>query len=195
MLLFGRSPQTWGNQDAKDTGADSAAYRVGGTHARLLDGYARRYAASVRTRRRAGSARGRQPREACLSSAGSLGLSVRRRIALLAPESRTSEYQPALPLDEAEGEPRRGTNPRECAGAPGLADANRERRWLSAIAECAENASRAESRPGGFCAGTRMRQPVIVFTEFATRSERLYSSSWHDPDARSSTPARRDFTA
>lgn len=145
---------------------------------RLLDSYATQVCREASAR---GDSRARLAavtlEKRALSSAGSLGLSVRRRLALLAQESSgPREFQPALPLDEAEGETETGDEPPSSVlAAPGLADANRERRWLSAIAECAENASRAESKARRLLRlVARMQQPVIVFTEFRDTLERLY---------------------
>jgi superfamily II DNA or RNA helicase len=116
-----------------------------------------------------------------LSSAGSLAASARRRLSLVAEGPVTPvEYQPGLPL-EAEDEATDAAEdapPDGVLSVPGLADVARERRWLSAIAECAENASRDESKTRLLLRLLRrMRQPAIVFTEFRDTLERLHRAA------------------
>jgi superfamily II DNA or RNA helicase len=115
-----------------------------------------------------------------LSSAGSLAASARRRLALLAQAPAAPiGYQPELPLEPAEdsGTDAADAPPDTILSAPGLEDAGRERRWLAAIAECAENASRRESKTRLLLRLLgRMRQPVIVFTEFRDTLERLQAA-------------------
>jgi superfamily II DNA or RNA helicase len=115
-----------------------------------------------------------------LSSAGSLAASARRRLALLAqaPAARLG-YQPELPLESAEDSSTDAADapPDTVLSAPGLEDAGRERRWLAAIAECAESASRRESKTRLLLRLLgRMRQRVILFTEFRDTLERLQAA-------------------
>ena len=177
---------------------------------RLLDDYTSRVCREAEVR---GDTRARLAaivlKKRALSSAASLAASVRRRLFLIADGmSPPVEYQPGLPLepDERESEGLPDTVPDEELEVPGLVDAARERRWLSVIAECAENASRHESKTRLLLRLLRrMRQPAIVFTEFRDTLERLHraaASSGHDvfllhgglsPDERLS--ARRAFGA
>ena len=58
--------------------------------------------------------------------------------------------------------------------APGLADATRERRWLSAIAEAGRLAARAETKTRVLIRLVRrVREPIIVFTEYRDTLGRL----------------------
>jgi superfamily II DNA or RNA helicase len=113
-----------------------------------------------------------------LSSAGSLGASARRRLVLLAdaPVPRV-EYQPSLPLSPDDVEPgdRDDELPDAVLAAPGLEDVGQERRWLAAIASVAENAARHESKRRLLLRFlNRVREPVLVFTEFRDTLEQLY---------------------
>lgn len=110
-------------------------------------------------------------RKRALSSAGSLARSLRRRLALLA--ARPAEpLQLGLPL--ADEDPLSDAEPDGALAAPGLADARREQRWLSAIAEAAGHAARRESKIRFLVRLLgRVREPVIVFTEFRDTLERL----------------------
>jgi superfamily II DNA or RNA helicase len=98
-----------------------------------------------------------------LSSAGSLARSVQRRLDCL---GRLDEHaQLALPLDEDDG--RDDQEPGWLLGAPGLADAQRERAWLAAIGEAASKAARRESKVDALVRLVRRaREPVLVFTEY-----------------------------
>jgi hypothetical protein len=58
---------------------------------------------------------------------------------------------------------------------PGLADARRERQWLRAIAEAARTAARSESKIRRLLRLLdRIREPVIVFTEYRDTLARLH---------------------
>lgn len=149
---------------------------------RLLDDYTARVCREAAAR---GDSRARLAvvvlKKRALSSAGSLAASARRRLALLADRLGTPvEYQPGLPLGPEEGatDGAEDAPPDDVLSAPGLGDVARERRWLSAIAECAENASRAESKTRLLLRLLgRMHQPAIVFTEFRDTLERLHRAA------------------
>jgi hypothetical protein len=67
--------------------------------------------------------------------------------------------------------------PDSTLGAPGLADAVRERRWLESIIEAAEDAARSESKVRLLARLLRrMNEPAIVFTEYRDTLERIRSS-------------------
>ena len=112
-----------------------------------------------------------------LSSAGSLAASARRRLALLADVPTPAfEYQPSLPLSSDESDQDAADEaPDAVLAAPGLEDAGRERRWLSAIISSADNAARRESKQRLLLRFlNRVREPVLVFTEFRDTLEQLY---------------------
>ena len=113
-----------------------------------------------------------------LSGAGSLAASARRRLVLLADVSAPRlEYQPSLPLSADGMEPGEGDDelPDAVLAGPGLEDIGQERRWLSAIVSVAENAARDESKRRLLLRFlTRVREPVLVFTEFRDTLEQLY---------------------
>ncbi|HVL68974.1 MAG TPA: DEAD/DEAH box helicase [Vicinamibacterales bacterium] len=104
-------------------------------------------------------------RKRALSSARSLALSVRRRLALLAGGSPATEHQLRLPLlDE---DPLADAPDDDLLAAAGLADSDRERTLLEQIALAAEHAAGDESK-ARFLRRLlrRVREPVIVFTEY-----------------------------
>jgi len=122
-------------------------------------------------------------RKRALSSASSLADSARRRLDLL--DSATHDpgaQQLRLPIDvdglleDAE--------PDAVLGAAGLGDVARERRWLAAIVEAAVWASRHESKAARLARLlSRIREPVIVFTEYRDTLVRLARSlSGHGPE-------------
>lgn len=110
-------------------------------------------------------------RKRALSSAGSLAASVDRRLTLLvSPDAE----QIALPLDDRDEDPLDDDVPASALAVPGLADGRRERRWLSAIAEAARSAARAETKVAYLLRLLRrVREPVIVFTEYRDTLLRL----------------------
>ena len=117
-------------------------------------------------------------RKRALSSAGSLYASVERRLTLLSgrPEEPS---QLNLPLDPGGTKihSRMTRRPRVLA-VPGLGDAKRERRWLSAIAEAARLAATNESKAGFLLrllarSGRRLGEASIVFTEYRDTLARL----------------------
>jgi superfamily II DNA or RNA helicase len=112
-------------------------------------------------------------RKRALSSAGSLVTSVLRRIDLLSQQPPTDEHQ-QLGLPLADEDPLADEEPLDVLSAPGLADASRERRWLTAIAEAGRLAARAESKTRILMRLLRrVRQPIIVFTEYRDTLARL----------------------
>jgi superfamily II DNA or RNA helicase len=140
---------------------------------RLLDRYTDRVCREARAR---GDTRARLAaiilKKRALSSAESLAVSARKRLALLATTPPPAECQLGLPLgdeDRLEDE-----EPFAALAAPGLADAGREQRWLAAIVEAAQNGARRESKARFLLRLlSRMRQPAIVFTEYRDTLERL----------------------
>ena len=104
-------------------------------------------------------------RKRALSSATSLAASVVRRVTLLADVSRPSAEQLLLPL--ADEDPLDDLEPDAVLGARGLADAGRESRWLAAILEAANAAAGHETKLHALLRLLRrIREPVIVFTEY-----------------------------
>jgi Helicase conserved C-terminal domain len=104
-------------------------------------------------------------RKRALSSAGSLALSVERRLELMTAASAPAERQLLLPL--ADEDPLSDAMQDDDLAAPGLADVRKERRWLGAIAEAARDAARAESKAVRLLRWlARVHEPVIVFTEY-----------------------------
>ena len=111
-------------------------------------------------------------RKRALSSAASLAASVRRRLTLLSAVPTADAAQLQLPLlDE---DPLPDDEPSHELAAPGLSDVRRETRWLQAIAEAAGTAARAETKARRLVRLlNRVREPVIVFTEYRDTLERL----------------------
>jgi superfamily II DNA or RNA helicase len=112
-------------------------------------------------------------RKRALSSAASLAASCRKRLALLGGSTAAAaEHQLTLPLGEEE--PLEDHEPDSILAAPGLADGARERRWLAAIGEAAQYAAQNESKVRFLIRLlSRVREPVIVFTEYRDTLERL----------------------
>jgi ERCC4-related helicase len=141
---------------------------------RLLERYTSRVCAESRAR---GDREARLAaivlRKRALSSAASLAVSCRRRLVLLGTIPMTSsEHQLPLPLGDEEAV--EDVAPDSILGAPGLADAARERRWLESIVEAAEDAARDESKIGLLARLLRrMKEPAIVFTEYRDTLERI----------------------
>jgi hypothetical protein len=81
-------------------------------------------------------------------------------------------HQLSLPLGDEEAI--EDVAPDSILGAPGLADAVRERHWLETIVEAAEDAARIESKIGLLARLLRrMKEPAIVFTEYRDTLERI----------------------
>ena len=112
-------------------------------------------------------------RKRALSSASSLAVSCRRRLALLrgGPVASTEQQLP-LPLSDEES--LEDEEPASILAAPGLADAARERHWLAAIVEAADQAAHDESKLRVVARLLRrMKEPAIVFTEYRDTLERI----------------------
>jgi len=141
---------------------------------RVLEAYTSRVCAESRAR---GDLQARLAaivlRKRALSSAGSLAVSCRRRLALLTagPEAST-EHQLPLPLGDEE--PLEDEELASILAAPGLADSARERRWLATIVEAADQAAHDESKLRLVARLLRrVQEPAIVFTEYRDTLERL----------------------
>jgi ERCC4-related helicase len=140
---------------------------------RLLERYTSRVCAESRAR---GDMEARLAaivlKKRALSSAASLAVSCRRRLALLTTMPvASSEHQLPLPLGDEELE---DEAPGSILGAPGLADAARERRWLESLIEAAAHAARSESKVRLLARLLRrMKEPAIVFTEYRDTLERI----------------------
>lgn len=104
-------------------------------------------------------------RKRALSSASSLAISVRRRLARLGAAPFQDEQQLLLPLlDE---DPLDDGLADEVIGASGLSDVALERACLEEIAAVADQASRRESKLALLRRLlARTREPIIVFTEY-----------------------------
>jgi hypothetical protein len=103
-------------------------------------------------------------RKRALSSAASLALSVRRRLALLTSPPAPGVEQLRLPWNED----RLGDEaPEDLLGARGLDDEARERACLEEIAGAADEAARVESKLAFLLRFVRrVREPVVIFTEY-----------------------------
>jgi superfamily II DNA or RNA helicase len=112
-------------------------------------------------------------RKRALSSAGSLGASVERRLALL--NGSPDPWQLMLPLTPvADEDPLADDEPRAAISPPGLADPKLERRLLAAIAETARLAASDEQKTRFLLRLlSRIREPAIVFTEYRDTLARL----------------------
>ena len=111
-------------------------------------------------------------RKRALSSAASLLLSVRRRLALLGSTPDSGEHQLPLPLQDED--PLNDGLPDDVIGASGLSDVPLERACLAGIADAAEQAARSESKLALLRRLLeRVREPVIVFTEYRDTLARL----------------------
>jgi superfamily II DNA or RNA helicase len=111
-------------------------------------------------------------RKRALSSAGSLAGSIRRRLALLAGPPPAALEQPRLPL--ADEDPLEDDEPTATLSLPGLPDARREQEWLTAIAAAADAAAGRERKAHRLARLlARVREPVLVFTEYRDTLVRL----------------------
>ena len=105
-------------------------------------------------------------RKRALSSAGSLAVSLARRLDLLSSQFAAGAVQLQLPLAEREDDVGDCVGD-EVLGAPGLTDPVRERRWLGTLLEAARRAAQHESKHALLCRFlTRTSEPAIVFTEY-----------------------------
>jgi superfamily II DNA or RNA helicase len=116
-------------------------------------------------------------RKRALSSAGSLAISCRRRLMLLgARPDAPPEDQLLLPLDQEDAVDDAEPDVM-ILGARGLADAAREHRWLEAIVEAADDAAAHESKIALLLRLIgRVKEPIIVFTEFRDTLARLHAA-------------------
>ena len=104
-------------------------------------------------------------RKRALSSAASLALSVRRRLALLGTAPAPVEQQLLLPLQDEDPLDDRLRD--DVIGVSGLSDVTLERARLEEIALLSERAAQAETKFGLLRRLlTRTTEPVIVFTEY-----------------------------
>lgn len=104
-------------------------------------------------------------RKRALSSAGSLLTSIRRRAEMLLGLHRPDGGQ--LPLPLADEEPLGDADDGTVLGVPGMSDSRREQRWLGALAEAAQHASRGETKTRYLVRLLgRVNEPAIVFTEY-----------------------------
>jgi superfamily II DNA or RNA helicase len=111
-------------------------------------------------------------RKRALSSAASLAASVRRRFDLLVAPVPSPAEQLRLPMWEEE--PLEDDAPEGVLAAPGLSNAALERRWLAVIAEAAQRAAASESKIRFVRRMLRrIREPVIIFTEYRDTLARL----------------------
>ncbi|MGH9309090.1 MAG: DEAD/DEAH box helicase, partial [Vicinamibacterales bacterium] len=139
---------------------------------RLLEAYtARVWTESRRRQDAAGELVATLLRKRALSSAASLAISARRRLALMA-RAAPIPSQLLLPLDE-EDVPQ-DEQPEGVLGARGLNDADADRRALSAIADAADAAAGAEAKVLALVRLLRRaREPAIVFSEYRDTAGRL----------------------
>lgn len=109
-------------------------------------------------------------RKRALSSAASLSASADRRHRLLDARDAVIEHQLVLPLDgDIEDD-----EPDAVLGAPGFADVTSERRQLADLVAAAQLAAGAESKLRRLLRLLRrVREPVIVFTEYRDTLLRL----------------------
>jgi superfamily II DNA or RNA helicase len=102
-------------------------------------------------------------RKRALSTAASLGASIRRRMELLEGAPAPDERQLLLPLDEGAGDAASD----DVLAQPGLDDPAREGAVLARLARLAARAANHESKIRALCRFVRrVRQPVIIFTEY-----------------------------
>jgi len=112
-------------------------------------------------------------RKRALSSAASLDASIRRRLDLLAGSLPEPAIQLALPLSD-EDPIEEDAAPSHVLAIPGMQDGRRERRWLTSIAQAAQNASRLESKTRRLLRLlARVSEPFILFTEYRDTLHRL----------------------
>ena len=113
-------------------------------------------------------------RKRALSSAFALAVSIRRRAALLTARAEPPGLETQLLLPLADEDPLEDDEGM-MIGAPGLSDVKRERWWLEAVAAAAREAARRESKLRWLLRLLRrVREPVIVFTEYRDTLRRLY---------------------
>ena len=116
-------------------------------------------------------------RKRALSSAASLGRSLRRRLELLDGQPVPASRQLLLPLGGLEEDPQD-----DCVGdgllaAGGIGDPNIEKRWLARLIAAADAAAHAESKARSLLKLLgRAAEPAIVFTEYRDTLEHLHTT-------------------
>jgi superfamily II DNA or RNA helicase len=181
IMMFRRSRADAGIASARRsvllTVRPSAAER---TLHRLIDRYT---TAICRDARGRGDARARLLavvlKKRALSSAGSVGLSIRRRMDLLGGAQQTTQL--LLPLGDEE--PLGDDVDDETLAAPGLGDSALERHLLERIARAAGRAASESKTAFLLRMLRRMHEPAIVFTEYrdtVTRLHELLTAAGHD---------------
>jgi superfamily II DNA or RNA helicase len=141
----------------------------------LLDRYSRQIWEESEAR---GDDRGRLVsivlRKRALSGAGSLAASILRRIRLLANQAETGSDASQMKLPLGDDERLDDEEPDAMLAAPGLADSRRERRLLAAVAQVAQRAAGSETKARYLVRLLgRIREPVVVFTEYRDTLRRL----------------------
>ena len=174
LLLFRRSPRDIGGR--ADRRSTLVFVRPSDAELRmhqLLEDYTRRvWRESARRGDELATLAAIVLRKRALSSAASLAASVRRRLDLLVTPAPPPTEQLRLPMWEEE--PLDDDEPDRALAAPGLANAPLERRWLAVIAEAARRAAINESKIRFIRRMLRrVRQPVIIFTEYRDTLIRL----------------------
>jgi superfamily II DNA or RNA helicase len=136
---------------------------------RTLDRYVRRLMNDAVDAAGAGLLASVLARRAC-SSAFSLARSIERRMSLLAGAPRAEPPQPTLPFTDPEGD----EEPASELGMPGLRNESEEHVWLRDVAAAARAAASQESKIGALKRLLRrIREPVLVFTEYRDTLEHL----------------------
>ena len=188
IVLFQRTRNDVGLRVRRRTSLLSVTLSEGErrTH-RLLEQYASNLCSESRAR---GDAHTRLLaivlRKRALSSVSALAVSCSKRLALLeTPGQPPPAEQLSLPLDDDEVL-RDDEAPDSILSATGLADISGERQWLEAILEAARHAAIRESKVERLKRLlARIREPVIVFTEYRDTLLRLCDQlhSSHQPIA------------
>jgi superfamily II DNA or RNA helicase len=139
---------------------------------RLLERYADRVRAEAGRDENGGVLAAIVLRKRALSSAGSLLASAGRRAGLLSGAAPPQPAQLSLPLGDED--PLDDDAPLAALSAPGLRDAQLEQRLLGAIVRAAAAASVRETKTACLLRLLRrLREPVIVFTEYRDTLARL----------------------
>lgn len=113
-------------------------------------------------------------RKRALSSAASLAVSAERRLACLDGPAGAAADQLTLPFDAGGETDAEDEEPGLVLSAPGLADRDRERRWLTVIAAAARRAAAHESKAARLARLLqRTNEPALVFTEYRDTLQRL----------------------
>lgn len=119
-------------------------------------------------------------RKRALSSASSLAVSVRRRLALLTSPPAPAAEQLLLPWDE---DRLADDAPDDVLSVRGLDDLERERVCLEAIAAAADEAAQAESKLAFLLRfARRVREPMVIFTEYRDTLSQIAAAFGADVD-------------